>query len=85
MSHVPTLLKSDRSVFDKILPVDDNVNDTSAFQDGGGNIHSWQRTRNSLFLFITERQLEALIFFQNLLKKWAFIRAWASIRIFMTY
>ena len=25
MSHVPTVLKSDRSVFDKMLPVDDNV------------------------------------------------------------
>ena len=25
MSHVPTALKSDRSVFDKMLPVDDNV------------------------------------------------------------
>ena len=24
MSHVPTVLKSDRSVFDKMLPVDDN-------------------------------------------------------------
>ena len=24
MSHVPTVLKSDRSVFDKVLPVDDN-------------------------------------------------------------
>ena len=28
MSHVPTVLKSDRSVFDKMLPVDDN--DTSS-------------------------------------------------------
>ena len=27
MSHVPTVLKSDRSVFDKMLPVDDNVSD----------------------------------------------------------
>ena len=26
MSHVPTVLKSDRSVFDKMLPVDDNGN-----------------------------------------------------------
>ena len=25
MSQVPTVLKSDRSVFDKMLPVDDNV------------------------------------------------------------
>ena len=25
MSHVPTVLKSDRSVFDKMLPVDDNA------------------------------------------------------------
>ena len=25
MSHVPTVLKSDRSVFDKMLPVDDYV------------------------------------------------------------
>ena len=24
MSHIPTVLKSDRSVFDKMLPVDDN-------------------------------------------------------------
>ena len=24
MSHVPTVLKSDRSVFDKMLPVNDN-------------------------------------------------------------
>ena len=24
MSHVPTVLKSDRSIFDKMLPVDDN-------------------------------------------------------------
>ena len=24
MSHVPTVLKSDRSVFDKMFPVDDN-------------------------------------------------------------
>ena len=27
MSHVPTVLKSDRSVFDKMLPVDDNKMD----------------------------------------------------------
>ena len=26
MSHVPTVLKSDRSVFDKMLLVDDNAN-----------------------------------------------------------
>ena len=25
MSHVPTVLKSDRSVFDEMLPVDDNA------------------------------------------------------------
>ena len=25
MSHVPTVLKSDRSVFDKMFPVDDNA------------------------------------------------------------
>ena len=25
MSHVPTVLKSDRSVFEKMLPLDDNV------------------------------------------------------------
>ena len=25
MSHVPTVLKSDRTVFDKMLPVDDNA------------------------------------------------------------
>ena len=30
MSHVPTVLKSDRSVFDKMLPVDDNALITSS-------------------------------------------------------
>ena len=34
MSHVPTVLKSDRSVFDKMLPVNDNIC-CFPFLDGG--------------------------------------------------
>ena len=34
MSHVPTVLKSDRSVFDKMLPVDDNA---KICEEVGGN------------------------------------------------
>ena len=33
MSNVPTVLKSDRSVFDKMLPVDDNALKLFSFQN----------------------------------------------------
>ena len=53
MSHVPTVLKSDRSVFDKMLPVDDNAT----------------LTTSTLFLLLVKfKHLFLTCFFQSFLK-----------------
>ena len=43
MSHVPTVLKSDRSVFDKMLPIDDN--EFSIFDEISYNLAKIQRSQ----------------------------------------
>ena len=53
MSHVPTVLKSDRSVFDKMLPVDDN-----GFSRSDKIIHM-------IFLFIGGMALSCVISFNS--------------------
>ena len=59
MTHVPTVLKSDRSVFDKMLPVDDNAT----------------RCRHILpSFFLFEYFILRGIFFQNRGKKHTFWR-----------
>ena len=55
MSHVPTVLKSDRSVFDKMLPVDDNE-----FTSGPllGQIHIRPARYNETFLMLNSTEHE---------------------------
>ena len=55
MSHVPTVLKSDRSVFDKMLPVDDNDQlrlTEKTCNDGQGVSASKGLARGSLYVFL---------------------------------
>ena len=53
MSHVPTMLKSDRSVFEKLLPVDDNGEHFNHFKD----VLVWGRFALWSFCLVHRRQI----------------------------